>query len=57
MQYGIYPQSTPEFQMFQKKDGTIEMKVRYRKDDIGYLGKWMLIKMEKENDNSHSTQA
>ena len=57
MSYGIYPQASPEFRMFQKSDGTMEMQVRYRKDSIGYLGKWMPVRMEKENDNSNTTQA
>lgn len=48
MTYGIYPNSTPEFRMFQKADGTIEMQIRYVKQDVGYTGKWMPMKTEKE---------
>lgn len=44
----IYPGSVPEFRMFQKTDGMIEMQVRYRNDAQGYLGKWMPVQMEKE---------
>lgn len=49
MKYGIYPNSTPEFRMFQKTDGTMEMQVRYINTQMNYIGKWMPVKMEKEN--------
>ena len=49
MTYGIYPNSTPEFRMFQKADGTIEMQVRYLNASMNYTGKWMPVKTEKEN--------
>jgi len=49
MTYGIYPNSTPEFRMFQKADGTIEMQVRYLNASMNYTGKWMQVKTEKEN--------
>ena len=52
MEYGIYPNSTPEFRQVQKLDGTIEMQVRYLNKEAGYTGKWMPVKVEKENDNS-----
>ena len=48
----IYPNSTPEFRMFQKADGTMEMQVRYRNDNQCYLGKWTPVKTEQENDNT-----
>lgn len=51
MTYGIYPNSTPEFRMFQKADGTMEMQVRYINTQMNYVGKWMPVKTEKENDN------
>ena len=44
----IYPQSVPEFRMFQKADGTMEMQVRYINSAMGYLGKWMPVKTEVE---------
>lgn len=44
----VYPGSTPEFRMFQKTDGTLEMQVRYRNNAQGYLGKWMPVQIEKE---------
>ena len=57
MEYGIYPNSTPEFRMFQKADGTIEMQVRYINAPMNYVGKWMLVQTEKENDTSSYSQA
>ena len=45
----IYPNSVPEFRMFQKADGTIEMQVRYINSAMGYVGKWMAVKTEKES--------
>jgi hypothetical protein len=58
MTYGIYPNSTPEFRMIQKENGTMVMQVRYINDPMGYTGKWMDVKMEKENDkvNTYDTQ-
>ena len=44
MAYGIYPNSTPEFRMYQKIDGTMEMQVRYLNKAMGYVGKWMPVK-------------
>ena len=50
MTYGIYPNSSPEFRMFQKADGTMEMQVRYLNRPMNYVGKWMPVQTEKEND-------
>ena len=50
MTYGIYPNSSPEFRMVQKADGTIVMQVRYIHAPMGYVGKWMDVKTEMEND-------
>lgn len=47
-EYRPYPQSTSEFRMFQKTDGTMEMQVRYINSAVGYTGKWMPVKTEKE---------
>jgi hypothetical protein len=55
MTYGIYPNSTPEFCMFQKADGTMEMQIRYINTNMGYTGKWMLVNQEKENGNLRQT--
>ena len=49
MTYDIYPNSTPEFRIFQKADGTMEMQVRYLNASMNYTGKWMPVKTEKEN--------
>ena len=52
MTYGIYPNSTPEFRMSQKSNGTMVMQVRYINAPMGYTGKWMDMKMEKEHDTN-----
>jgi hypothetical protein len=54
-EYGIYPNSSPEFRMVQKDDGTMAMQVRYICAPQGYTGKWMDVKTEKANDKSNST--
>jgi len=57
MTYGIYPNSTPEFRMLQKEDGTMAMQVRYINAPMGYTGKWMDMKTEKENDKASQSEA
>jgi hypothetical protein len=57
MTYGVYPNSTPEFRMIHKSNGTMVMQVRYINASIGYTGKWMDVKTETENDNSNSSSA
>lgn len=54
MAYGIYPNSTPEFRMFQKENGSIEMQVRYINKTMNYTGLWMPVKTEQENDITSS---
>jgi hypothetical protein len=49
MKYRIYPNSTPEFKMVQKEDGTMQMMIRYINTFVGYTGKWMPMLVEKEN--------
>lgn len=49
----IYPNSSPEFRMFQKADGTVEMQVRYLNSPMGYVGKWMPVKTEQEETNKN----
>ena len=51
MTYGIYPNSTPEFRMFQKEDGTTEMQVRYINNMMGYTGKWLPVNTVQEDTN------
>ena len=48
MEYRIYPNSTPEFRMVHKADGTMVMQVRYINAPMGYTGKWMDVKTETE---------
>jgi hypothetical protein len=48
MEYKIYPNSSPEFKMVQKSDGTMEMQVRYLNKSMNYVGQWMPVKTEKE---------
>ena len=54
MTYGIYPNSTPEFRMLQKEDGTMVMQVRYICTSQGYIGKWMDVKTEQENGQTNT---
>lgn len=51
MEYRIYPNSTPEFRMVHKADGTMAMQVRYINSAMGYTGKWMDVQSEKENNS------
>ena len=53
----IYPNSTPEFRMFQKADGTMEMQIRYINAPMGYTGKWMPVNVEKENHATDNPKA
>jgi hypothetical protein len=48
----IYPGSVPEFKMVQKSDGTMEMQVRYINTGMGYMGKWMPVQTEKEEEKA-----
>ena len=50
----IYPNSTPEFRMFVKTDGTKEFQVRYINIAQGYTGKWQAVLVEYEDANSNS---
>ena len=50
MTYKPYPNSVPEFRMFQKANGTIEMQVRYINSAVGYMGKWMPVQTVKEEE-------
>ena len=44
----IYPNSTPEFRVLVKKNGTQEIQIRYINIAQGYTGKWQSIKVEYE---------
>lgn len=48
MEYKPYPNSVPEFRMFQKIDGAMEMQVRYINTQVGYTGKWMPVNTVQE---------
>jgi hypothetical protein len=52
MQSKAYPNSTPEFRILEKLDGTSEMQVRYINRPINYIGKWAPIPIEKEQAES-----
>lgn len=51
LEYQIYPNSSPEFKMVKKPDGTMEMQVRYLNKAQGYVGKWMPVKTEQLETN------
>ena len=44
----LYPNSTPEFRILVKQDGSNELQVRYINMVQGYTGKWMPVQVEKE---------
>ena len=45
----IYPNSTPEFCILEKEDGTRILQVRYINITQNYTGKWQDIPVRKEN--------
>jgi len=44
----IYPDSTPEFRILVKQDGTQEFQLRYVNITQGYTGKWQVVPVVKE---------
>jgi len=46
----LYPNSTPEFRIFVKQDGTQEIQVRYINITQGYTSKWQPIQVVYENE-------
>lgn len=48
MAYRPYPNSVPEFRMFQRGSGAVEMQVRYINQSVGYIGKWMPVNTVQE---------
>lgn len=50
----IYPNSSPEFRILVKQNGTQELQVRYINITQGYKSKWQPIPLEYENVNSIS---
>lgn len=51
----IYANSTPEFRILVKQDGTQELQLRYINITQGYTGKWQAIKVEYECNNNTTT--
>lgn len=47
----IYPNSTPEFRILVKQNGTHEFQVRYINIAQGYTGKWQSIQVVYEEEN------
>lgn len=54
MGYRIYPNSSPEFRMLQKENGSMQMMVRYINKQVGYTGKWMPMPVENEKQTSQA---
>ena len=50
----IYPNSTPEFRVLIKQDGTQEFQIRYVNISHGYTSKWQAVKVEYECDSKAS---
>ena len=48
----IYPNSTPEFRILVKNDGSQELQVRYINMSQGYKSLWQPVLMEYENANN-----
>lgn len=46
----IYPNSTPEFRVLVKQDGTQELQLRYVNITQGYCGKWQSIQVVYEEE-------
>ncbi len=46
----IYPNSTPEFRVYVKEDGTQELQLRYINIAQGYTGKWQSVPIVKESE-------
>ena len=46
----VYPNSTPEFRIFVKKDGTSVFQVRYINSVVGYTSKWQDVPFVKEQE-------
>ena len=47
----VYPNSTPEFRIFIKQDGTQELQLRYINITQGYTGNWQPIQVVYEEQN------
>ena len=45
----MYPNSTPEFRLFEKSNGTQVLQIRYVNIAQGYIGTWQDVPVVKEN--------
>lgn len=52
----IYPNSTAEFRLFVKKDGTQFLQLRYVNQSVGYKSAWSDIPVVKEDDKISATE-
>lgn len=50
----MYPNSSPEFRILVKQDGTQEMQVRYINISQGYTGKWQSIQVHYESSTAEA---
>jgi hypothetical protein len=50
----IYPNSTPEFRVYIKQDGTQEFQYRYVSPLHGYTGQWQTVKVEYETSTTNT---
>ena len=46
----MYPNSTPEFRILIKENGTQELQLRYINMAQGYTGKWQSVPIVKEHE-------
>ena len=46
----MYPNSTPEFRVLQKQDGTMVLQIRYINISQGYTSAWQNVPVVKEDD-------
>lgn len=51
----MYPNSTPEFRILVKQDGSQELQIRYVNIAQNYTSKWQAIKVEYETIDSCAT--
>lgn len=55
----LYPNSTPEFRIFKKQDGSQVFQIRYLNESQNYVSRWQDIPIveEKINDDTSRTTA
>ena len=52
-----YFNSTPEFRLLEKADGSQVLQVRYLNEAQGYTGLWQNVPVVKENENASTANA